>query len=57
MEVAFGGIVAFALIIAFLWGLGTLRELQQGQVEVLGRLERIERALQTQSQPTTPGER
>lgn len=57
MEVFFGGVFGLALIIAFLWGLGTLRELQQGQVEVLQRLQRIEGALQTQSRPVLPNER
>jgi hypothetical protein len=57
MEVFFSGIVALALIIAFLWGLGTLRELQQGQVEVLQRLHRIEAAFQTQSHAALPNER
>jgi hypothetical protein len=57
MEVFFSGIVVLALSIAFLWGLGTLRELQQGQVEVLQRLQRIEAALQTQSHAALPNER
>jgi Sec-independent protein translocase protein TatA len=51
MQVFFSGMVALALIIAFLWGLGTLRELQRDLVEVLRRLQRIEAALQTQSPP------
>ena len=57
MEVFFSGIAALALIIGFLWGLGTLRELQQGQVDVLQHLQRIEAALQTQSHATLPNER
>lgn len=57
MEVAVGGILGLALIVAFLWGLGTLRELQQGQVEVLQRLQRIEGALQTQSHHALRNER
>jgi hypothetical protein len=57
MEVFFTGIFELALIIAFLWGLGTLRELQRGQVEVLQRLQRIETALQTESPPALPSER
>ena len=57
MEVFFGGVFSLALIIGFLWALGTLRELQQAQVEVLERLRRIEGALQTQSTPAPPHER
>lgn len=57
MEVFLSGIVALALIIAFLWGLGTLRELQQSHVELLQRLQRIEAALQTQSHAARPNER
>ena len=53
MEVLFGGVFA----LAFLWALGTLRELQQGQADVLQRLQRIESALQTQSHSALRTER
>ena len=37
------------VVVGFFWSLSTLRELQQGQIEVLQPLKRIEDALQTGS--------
>jgi len=43
-------VVFLGVIVAFFWSLVTLRDLKDGQAEMLQRLKRIEDALETQSQ-------
>jgi len=43
------GLIVLGLIVGFLWSISTLRELKDGQAEVLQRLTRIEEALRTPS--------
>lgn len=44
-----GFFIVVGVVIAFFWSLVTLRDLKEGQVEILQRLKRIEDALQIHS--------
>jgi hypothetical protein len=48
-EVSMGFFALLGVVIAFFWSLVTLRDLKDGQAEILQRLKRIEDVLQVQS--------